>query len=619
MAGRIIRRIFVILSIISIIVIGCQKKSIEPQGSTEWRVMGKAERFSFGTPVRDVMVTLGDDSCLTDTVGAFRFDDIASGKYQVAVKSDEFKLYSDSLSVTQNIAYDITLQDSANLVGQVKNLSGVKLPGIAVVVGNQVDTTDIDGIYRFKSAPGGKSSIYCYFPGYYPFQDTVTVTSNYRRRDLTLQSEFNLVGYVRNRAGLPISGAIVSIYGMADTTDEMGYYEFALVPMGNQTITCNQSEFYPFQDTIAITAQQQTFIILMGSKYNLVGYVSHTIEGPIHGAVVSVGEIADTTDDNGYYQLALVPLGNQIISCNQWEYYPLQDTIQVTDWQQTHDITMNSKYNLVGQVYHHIEGPIEGAIVSVGAIKDTTDILGNYELPLVPIGNQLINCSKGSYFDFTDTLEVTAIQQQLDISLFRIVADTFFVTEDATVAYDSRKSLEDSNINTGSLAVQGYCFMDLYFDGDTFVFINDYWGALSLMKLPDAGTAAEIAEADSVTLVLTLSKGPYYVSCGGFMSEVYLAISKLQGDWSEQTVTNNTRPSASLWKYVELQGSNGPTMALDIRTLYSNPMSAQYGIMLSTTVSCCNGCCPEEMDCAFYSSEYSDVTKRPKVVVCHRY
>ncbi|SYZ73999.1 hypothetical protein TRIP_C60269 [Candidatus Zixiibacteriota bacterium] len=326
--------------IAALFIFGCQKKSIEPQGSTEWRVMGKAERFSFGTPVRDVMVTLGDDSCLTDTAGVFSFSNITPGKYQVMVKTDDFKLYSDSLSVAQNTAYIITLQDSANLVGQVRNLAGANVPGAVVSIGDGVDTTDIDGIYRFKSALSGKSSIYCYFPGYYPVEDTVTVTSNYRRRDLTLQSEFNLVGYVRNRSGLPISGAIVSINGMADTTNETGYYEFALIPTGNQTITCNQPEYYPFQDTIALTAQQKTFIILMGSKYNLVGYVSHAIEGPIKDAVVSVGNISDTTGENGYYQLALVPRGRQVLKCKKFNYFNFIDTLDITGVPQAKNIVL---------------------------------------------------------------------------------------------------------------------------------------------------------------------------------------------------------------------------------------------------------------------------------------
>ncbi len=261
--GRIIRFLFFILLTISIIIFGCQKKSVEPQGVNGWKVSGMAKRFSFGTPVRAVKVTLGNDSCLTDGIGAFHFDNIASGEYQIAVITGDYKIYKDSLVVTKNSAYYIGLQDSANMVGQVRNLAGANVPGAVVAIGDGVDTTDIDGIFAFHSAPLGLDSISCSYPGYYPFEDTVTVTSNYKRRDLTLQSEYNLVGYVSHFIEGPIAGAVVSVGDIMDTTNENGYYRLGPVPAGKQALKCQKTNYNEYEDTIIFSPYRQEWYIYL--------------------------------------------------------------------------------------------------------------------------------------------------------------------------------------------------------------------------------------------------------------------------------------------------------------------------------------------------------------------
>ncbi len=77
-----------------------------------------------------------------------------------------------------------------------------------------------------------------------------------------------LYGYVYERYSLPqtpLSGAVVSIAGLSDTTDQFGYYEINNVPVGSYTASCTHPdngnmEYYGYmEDSLEITAGESLY------------------------------------------------------------------------------------------------------------------------------------------------------------------------------------------------------------------------------------------------------------------------------------------------------------------------------------------------------------------------
>jgi len=63
-------------------------------------------------------------------------------------------------------------------------------------------------------------------------------------------------GYVKSRSGISFTGALVTISGNEDTTDDNGYYSIANVPLGSNDITVKHSLKKTHSETRTITVDE---------------------------------------------------------------------------------------------------------------------------------------------------------------------------------------------------------------------------------------------------------------------------------------------------------------------------------------------------------------------------
>ena len=160
----------------------------------------------------------------------------------------------------------------------------------------------------------------------------------------------------------------------------------------------------------------------------IVGYVNSSTDGAVVGALVTGGGLSRTTDDQGFYNLTLIP-GTYVVNASATGYSTATDSATVTAHQKSWlnlTITLMT-WTLKGQVIDadtHVG--IAGVNVSLlisGALHRsvTTNVTGYYELLHIQFGTFDVNASESGYKSNETTLTITApTVKVLDIELAKI-------------------------------------------------------------------------------------------------------------------------------------------------------------------------------------------------------
>lgn len=145
----------------------------------------------------------------------------------------------------------------------------------------------------------------------------------------------NVVGYVKNRSGVGISGATVTIAGATTQCDSTGKYTLLAIPVGPQTVTAGAG--YYSANSVRVTVPSTgtvaaSTIVLSSYLGEIRGYITDAAtQSPIMGASVSVvgGSASTTTSSAGIYHLPGVWNGSQTVSVTAAGYQPTSGVISV--------------------------------------------------------------------------------------------------------------------------------------------------------------------------------------------------------------------------------------------------------------------------------------------------
>lgn len=133
------------------------------------RLAGTVRAAGSGMPVSGATVALADsrgevlEARGTDDAGRYLFDELAPGRYTVAVSAPSYQPSALPVSVTDGaqVTVDAELRGRARMEGAARNTHGTVVPDARVVLldadGNMaaVTTTGPDGRYTFENLPDG--------------------------------------------------------------------------------------------------------------------------------------------------------------------------------------------------------------------------------------------------------------------------------------------------------------------------------------------------------------------------------------------------------------------------------------------------------------------------------
>lgn len=307
----------------------------------------------------------------------------------------------------------------------------------------------------------------------------------------------------------------------------------------------------------------------------LTGFVYlHGTPVPLADAVIEVGGRTDTTISSGKYFIDSIPHGTHTLTVTRDEYrdYSEQVTVSDTAWM---DISMRIDIDvgdLHGFVMHPVYGPVTSAKVVVGNDSTFTNPDGLFMIPNIPVGEQLLRCSKASagYHDFSQTVYISGSDNAFDITLVRTVHDSIPVIRDTYIESNSRFP-ENNTVNFG---LEEVVAMLHWQDFDSTV------NRRFLLVLPPQPNVVDFADIESATLVLREVDRNDLAADVNWVPQT-IVIRRILQDWKENQVTGNTEPRVDADSFAVIRTAENGITTADVMNYYENPEQVPYGMRLA--------------------------------------
>lgn len=259
-------------------------------------------------------------------------------------------------------------------------------------------------------------------------QVTDQETSVTKALSFFLESGVGIVaGHVKDMSTeYPLSGVVVNINGVELTTESDGYFSFTDVSAGNNipisATAANYLTHASFMDVQVgenILEIQMTMLTELG---RVAGYVTDASSGlKLAGVLVQTGDISDTTQSEGYYELLNVPNNDNVPVRASLDGYSIHSSlINVTAGYNSNDIVLEPNVATVsGRVTSKVdESPLESVVVSINQYEGITNAAGFYEIVDIPItSNASASASLEGYITTYSIVEIVGGANNLDLEL----------------------------------------------------------------------------------------------------------------------------------------------------------------------------------------------------------
>jgi len=409
----------------------------------------------------------------------------------------------------------------------------------------------------------------------------------------------------------PIVGARVIFAGDSCLTDSAGLYHFENVAEGKYQIIVRAENFGEYRDSVNLL-HQMTYNVPLTGGLKIFGQVRDLLERSVVGAIVSIANRSDTTDDSGYYDIALKPHGEISIVCQHPDHPDYVDVLHYSPGAHRYDIILAGILNIFGRVTLPDYAPASGATISVGEFADTADDSGEYSLSVIPTSQMILICQYPDFPDFVDTLDLVQGNLRIDVQMGSPILEVVFVSEDAEISmtevtfwdFGAGLGMTPDTINRGQDPTVGV-FMDMWLEDEDPTQPNPQIAHVRetrfLLKLPNLGTGGDGSEIDSATLVLHMldMNNPVYII-------------QTASDWTEDKVTWASRPAETNKTLDMIYGSNS-ICTMDVTDLYKQSRDNPPSLLFSTGMWM-----PGWYWAGFASSENADVWKRPYVKIKYK-
>ncbi len=284
------------------------------------------------------------------------------------------------------------------------------LEGAVVSTGDKVDTTDANGDYLIEDLLIGSYDVTVTADGYRP--DTslavVVVEDETVTVDFGLTPRYGAIGGTVTDAWTtgPLEGVVVSAGGRVDTTEVSGGYFIDSLRVGSYDVKAEVDGYYP-DSSLGVGVSDGVTTPLSFALTPFYGAISGVVTNaqtsePVEGVLVTADGASDVTGPDGRYLIDSLLIGNYDVVANRMGYQP--DTVTSvgvnTSDTTTVDFALIPEYGAIGGVVTDAwtTDPIEGAIVTVDGIKDTTDAVGRYLIDSLLVGYYEVSVTADQYY-----------------------------------------------------------------------------------------------------------------------------------------------------------------------------------------------------------------------------
>jgi hypothetical protein len=200
-------------------------------------------------------------------------------------------------------------------------------------------------------------------------------------------------------------------------------------------------------------------------KTTLIGAVN-----PLPGITVKCGGQSTTSGPDGSYELRGVPEGMQTITAEGPNCKPYSKSVEVrADTRHFIYLDFNGS-TLSGYVSNMIDGPIQGATVTIGALSDLTDQGAHYQITDVPLKGDSIIIMHSRYYSARSFIFPAGPDTHVDFSLQRDTIVTGRIIADQYVDEAQPNSIFITTRLT--LASNGYIGSNYYSNIRRHIYLN---------------------------------------------------------------------------------------------------------------------------------------------------
>jgi len=223
-----------------------------------------------------------------------------------------------------------------------------------------------------------------------------------------------------------LEGVVVNLNGTEVTTGSDGYFLFADILAGdNIPISATAQNYVTYAEFISVDVDENIIDISMTvltEVGRIAGYISDSVTGEkIVGAIVQTGEITDTTETDGYYELYNVPISENVpVRATKDGYAIFANMVNVIAGYNTNNIDLVPNIATIsGRITSEADQSLlEGVIVTINQYQDTTNAAGYFEIVDMPVtSNASVSAVLNGYITSYTTFDIVGGINNLNLSL----------------------------------------------------------------------------------------------------------------------------------------------------------------------------------------------------------
>jgi hypothetical protein len=344
--------------------------------------------------VAGAAVTVGSQSVVSDSKGAYSITGLAAGAYTVVPSKPEYVFTPVSVSVTVGPNAAAKNFKAAVLTYTISGNAGVAKA--TVTAGGKTATTNASGAFTIAGLVGGSYAVAPSKAGFSfsPASLPATVGPSVGGMTFKATAIFSISG----NAG--VAGATVTAGGQTVTSNAKGAYSFTGLLAGTYTVTPSKLEHTFAPASIPVTVGPNA-----AAKNFKATELTYTVSGNagVAKAVVSAGGKTATSDAAGAYTIKGVLAGTHAVtpSKNGYSFAPPFTSLTIGPSVTGTDFAATAIFTISGKV------GVAGATVTAGGQTITSDAKGAYSFTGLLAGPYTVTPSKAEFSFTPASLAVT--------------------------------------------------------------------------------------------------------------------------------------------------------------------------------------------------------------------
>ncbi len=383
-------------------------------------------------PVAGAHVTIGDDrEVITEADGAFAFDGLAEGEYDVVAEQGEqyaeeqgARLDDTSEPVT------IKLVRGPTLVVRVTDEANHPIPGATVEAASRTNVTDADGLVMLRGVASDDEMVSVALAGHASVRERVITSDDPAatiEKTIILRSGAEISGTVVGPDGKPVNEAYVELEpskgGRSETVyaDEHGAWHMPDVGSGQFVARASSREHIATADVPVEhdgVHAKSGLVLRVELGGEIAGIVVDTAGHPVPEARVNASSIGETTDKDGRFVARGLGPDTYGVSASTAMLGAATTSVVLARGQHATIKIVLVPSSLAGTVVDAHGVPVEDAAVFAridapdGYGYDRTDAYGHFDLGGLPPGRYKVTAQReDSQVEGPEVLATTGSRQ----------------------------------------------------------------------------------------------------------------------------------------------------------------------------------------------------------------